>query len=64
MCDANLYAYLRAKHYWFTETIEMTDERTALQKQNEIDRKNRFEKQENSDTLYEDGYVSFHYEDY
>lgn len=64
MCDANLYAYLRAKHYWFTETIEIVDERTALQKQNEIDRKNRFEKQENSDTLYEDGYVSFHYEDY
>lgn len=64
MCDATLYAYLRAKHYWFQEHVEIIDNRSALQKQNELDRQKRFEKTSEDAINYEDGEVFTSYRDY
>lgn len=64
MCDAGLYSYLRAKHYWFREIVEIVDERTLRQKQNAIDRQNRFENTATHDIDYEDGFTPVYFEDY
>ena len=63
-CDAALYGYLRARHYWYREVEEIIDKRSALQKQNDLDREKRFQKRGNNDIDYEDGYVFTSYEDY
>lgn len=63
-CDAALYGYLRARHYWYREVEEIIDKRSALQKQNDLDREKRFQKRENNDIDYEDGYAFTSYEDY
>jgi hypothetical protein len=65
MCDAGLYGYLQARHYWFREQVVIVDERTENQKQHEKEKQNRFEKRKNDDMVDTlDGYVPFTYEDY
>lgn len=63
-CDAALYAYLRCRHYWYVEKEIIIDERTRLQKQNDLDRQKRFEKQSENAINYEDGEVFTTYRDY
>jgi hypothetical protein len=55
--DANLYAYLQCRQYWYKEPIVTTDERSEIQKQNDLDKVNRFTRKQNNVIDYEDGEV-------
>lgn len=65
MTDAVLYGYLRARHFWYREQEVISDERSELQKQNDLDRLNRFTRKENNVINHEEGYaLTSWYDDY
>lgn len=61
MADAVLYAYLECRQYWYKESVVTRDERSIYQKQNDLDRFNRFTKEKNNVINYEEGETSVYW---
>lgn len=63
--DANLYAYLQCRQFWYKEEEINLDERSELQKQNDLDKEKRFSKDRNNGKVdYEEGFTSVSWEDW